>query len=130
MPGRPSRRPRGRRSRSFELAQDRLLLGEPAADDAARGDEQREDLRVIDAVEDARALTPRLDDPDPPQRREVLGCPARVKSQIGLQRPDRTLSILEQLQNANPRRVTKHTEEVSLDLVNLPCIVRHKRESI
>jgi hypothetical protein len=26
--------------------------------------------------------------------------------------------------------VTKHTEEVSLDLVNLACIVRHKRESI
>ena len=91
----------------------------------AAGGEQVEDPLVVDAVVDARALAPRLDEADPPQRREVLRRPARVEPELGLQRADRALALPEQLQDPHPRRMPEHPEEVRLDLVNLARVMRH-----
>ena len=74
-----------RRSRGLELVQDRLLLGELAADDVAARREQVEDALVVDAVVHARPLTPRLHEPDPAQRSEMLRRSARVEPELRLQ---------------------------------------------
>ncbi len=86
--------------RTVELFQDRLLLGQPSADDVATGREQVEHAQVVDAVVDAR----------PSRRDSRARCgeapqgAARCRSsrsELCLERPDRALAVTQQLEDAD-----------------------------
>ena len=117
-PQRPPRAPTAGESRALDLAQQRPLLREPATDDRPPRLEQLEHDRIVDAVVDARALAPRLDQPDPAQRREMLRRAPRVQLELRLQRPDRLLPVMKQLENPHSRRVPQHPEHGRLRLVD------------
>ena len=88
------------------------------ADDRAPRVQQIEDPLVVDAVVDARPLAARLDEADPPQRRQMLRRAARVETELSLQRADRTLAVAQQLEDPHPRRMPQHTEQTRLHLMN------------
>ena len=65
------------------------------------------------AVEDARAFLARLDEADPPQRREMLRRPAGVEVERILESADGVLAVLQQLEDPHPRRVPERAEHAS-----------------
>src|SRR4051812_16319251 len=95
-----------------------LLVGQAPGDDRAPRVEQLEHALVVDAVEDARALPARLDDPEAPQRGEVLGGRARVEPELGLERADGTFALPQQLEDPDADRMAKDAKEARLDLVD------------
>jgi hypothetical protein len=86
-----------------------------------------EDALVRDAVVDARAFAARFDEPDAPERGEVLRRAPGVELELGLERSDRALAVAQELEDADACGVPEHAEEVRLDLVDRTRVVRHPR---
>ena len=76
----------------------RLLVLEPPRDERATRREEVEDPLVRGPIEDARPLAPRFDEPDTPQRRQVLRGRPGLEPELGLERPHRALTVAEQLE--------------------------------
>ena len=91
---------------------------------------QVEDALVVDAVVNARPFTPRLHEPDPPQRGEMLRRPARVELELALERADRSLSFAQHLEDPDARGMTEHAEEIRLHLMHGARVVRHLKNYI
>src|SRR5450432_952835 len=94
-------------------------------DDVATSRKQVEDPLVIDTVKDRGAVATRLDQADPPQRREMPRRAAGVKVQVCLQHPHRAFAVTQQLKNPHPRRMTQHPKQRCLHLMHSAGVVRH-----
>src|SRR6188768_3063943 len=116
-----------RSSRLCELAKHRMLVLELPRDERATRREEVEDLLVGGPIEDARPLAPRFDEPDTPQRRQVLRGRPGLEPELGLERPHRALAVAEQLDDPHPGRMPQHPEETGLHLVDGTHVVRHAR---
>ena len=73
-----------------------------------------EDLRIGGPVVDARALLARLDETDPPQRRQMLRRAAGIEPERVLQGADGVLAVTEQLEDPDPRRMPERAKESAL----------------
>src|SRR5471030_1316733 len=93
--------------------------------DVAASREQVEDPLIIDTIKHGSSVATRLNEPDPPQCREMPRRTAGVKIEIPLQDPDRALTVAQQLKNPHPRRMTQHPKQRRLHLMHRAGIVRH-----
>src|SRR5450755_4739380 len=95
-----------------EVLEQCAVLLQRREDDHLRELEQLERARVLDPIIDARALLAADHEALLAQYGQMLRRPTRVELERVLQTPDRALTVAQQLQQPDPRRVTQNSEEV------------------